>query len=273
MWKGQWRVSDDVSAATWIAPRLGGEFGAVTRTVPSRYPAYARICHPAAEPDGRLTTWPRVAQATGRQPHPLMQWHALVGSSDPFNMRDSLWPGSNPERGNLVPEVLGPLSDLLAGHTATPEHCWFCLWEGWGWIHDSVSRSASRAAATRGPTTFTAEGAAIDEPIPAFSAAELSRPRVHLPHRDYLLLAGPLPAALQIGHWITADCFFPQSPNLFWPEDRAWCVASEIDFDSTLLGGTTELIDAILQAPTFDSWPIRPDDSLASGADLINRVA
>ena len=264
MGTGQLEVSGDVSAASWITSRLTGAFGAVTRTVPSGYPAYVRICHPAADRDGRLTTWSEVAQATGRQPHPLMQWHALVGSPDADNMRGSRWPGDNPERGNLVPEVLGPLCDLLAGHTATCEDCWFCLWEGYKWI-------------TGGGAVF---GSSLDGPVisfeelipPAFSPEELSRPRVHHPDRDYLLLAGPLPAALQIGHWLTADCFFPQSPNLVWPDDRAWCVATEIDFDSTLVGGTTELVDAILQDPTFDSWPVQPDDSLTADADSINPV-
>ena len=257
MWTGELRVSDDVSAGAWIAPRLASVFGAVTRTVPSGYPAYVRICHPAADRDGRRATWSQVAQATGRQTHPVMQWHALVGSPDPFNMRGSLWPGSDPERGNLVPEVLGPLCYLLADHTATPEHCFFCLWEGYGWIRGSP------AVAVLGS----------DEPIPpAFSLEELSRPRVHLPDRDYLLLVGPLSAVLQLGWWHSADWFDPQSPNLFWPADQAWCVASEIDFDSTLVGGTTELVDAILQAPTFDSWPVQPDDSLAADADRINPV-
>ncbi|MDP8968581.1 MAG: hypothetical protein M3N04_08275 [Actinomycetota bacterium] len=99
----------------------------------------------------------------------------------------------------------------------------------------------------------------------------MRRPRLHLPGRDYLLLAGPLEAALQIGCWHGPEWFVPQSPNLFWPAE--WCVASEIDFDSTLLGGTTELVDTILRTPAFDSWPVQPDDSLAYDADRINPVA
>ena len=63
-----------------------------------------------------------------------------------------------------------------------------------------------------------------------------------------------------------------QSPNLFWPADRTWCVASEIDFDSTLIGGSTELVDAILQAPELDAWSVQPDDSLAHDADRLNPV-
>ncbi|MHB8669517.1 MAG: hypothetical protein ACYDAD_02995 [Acidimicrobiales bacterium] len=224
-------------------------------TVPSGYPAYVRICHPAPDRDDKSATWSEVAQVTGRQAHPLMQWHALVGSPDSLNMHSSLWPGDNPERGNLVPEVLGPLCDLLADHTATAERCLFCVWEGYASLPEL------------GVAAFAA-----DDPIPMFSLEELNRTRVGLPDRDYLLLTGPLHLAPKIGWRQSSDWFIPQSPNLFWPADRAWCVATEIDFDSTLVGGTTDLVDAILQAPRLDSWAVQPEDPLAADADRINLV-
>lgn len=236
---GDLRVSDDVSAGAWIAPRLGGRFGAVTRTLPSGFAAYARVCHPATGGEGRLVTWPEVAEQTGREAHPVMQWHALVGSTDALNMTGSLWPGADPCRGNVVPDVLARLCDVLADHSSTPERSYFCVWEGYGWD----------------------------------AGAGAGEPGMRLADRNYLLLTGPLQAALQIGHRPMPDRFVPQSPNLFWPADRAWCVASEIDFDSTLIGGTTELVDAIIRAPALDSWPVQPGDSLAHDADRINLVA
>ncbi len=199
-----------------------------------------------------------------------MQWHALVGSADPLDMTGSLWPGGDPQRGNLVPEVLAHLCHALADHTATPERCFFCLWEGWGWIHGGPVRPAVARRSGAGAAPVSS-----GDPIAlAFSAEELKRPRLRLPNRDYLLLAGSLEAALQIGDWYgpAAFAFASQSPNLFWPTDRAWCVASEIDFDSTLVGGTIELVDAILQAPEFDSWRVQPGDSLAHDADRVNPV-
>jgi hypothetical protein len=33
-----------------------------------------------------------------------------------------------------------------------------------------------------------------------------------------------------------------RSPNQWWPQDRAWCVASEIDLDSTLVAGSQDLV-------------------------------
>jgi hypothetical protein len=50
-------------------------------------------------------------------------------------------------------------------------------------------------------------------------------------------------------------------------------VASEIDFDSTLVGGSVRLIDVILRTPELDAWPVTADDSLAYDADGINQVA
>jgi hypothetical protein len=227
---------DDVAAASWIKPRLTGAFGAVTRHVPEGYAAYVRLCHPAEDDAGQEVTWSTVAAATGRQAHPTMQWHALVGSADYLNMTGSLWLGSNPDRGSLAPPTLAALCETLAQHTATPGACYFGIWDGYGWLPNGV------------PT--------------------------HLHHgdRDYIVLTGPMRAALQLGHHPRPDWFIPQSPNLFWPADRAWCVATEIDFDSTLLGCTTELAGQLLSDPALDAWPVNPDDSLAADADLLNPV-
>ena len=55
---GDLSVTEDASPGEWIAPRLGGEFGAVTHVVPGGYEAYARICHPASDREGRSVSWP-----------------------------------------------------------------------------------------------------------------------------------------------------------------------------------------------------------------------
>src|SRR2546422_647611 len=100
----------------------------------------------------------------------------------------------------------------------------------------SVSAPRPRIAAAAGLPRPSQPWRPPDGPMPpAFSLEDLRRPRLHLPDRDYLLLVGPLPAALQIGWRPTADWFDPQSPNLFWPARQEWCVASEVDFDSTLV--------------------------------------
>jgi hypothetical protein len=262
----QLKVAGDASAGAWIAPALAGEFGAVTLQVPSGYAAYVRICHPATGKEDAPVRWSDVAAATGRQAHPLMQWHALVGSPDSLNFTGSLWCGRPPERGELAVAPFAALCDVLAAHTHSPADCLFGIWEGWGWVHGGGVGFTLVAGAKRHdgvvPTTALIP--------PAFTEQERDQARLTLPDREYILLAGPLSAATQIGDPHGPRGFEFHSPNLVWPADRAWFVASEIDFDSTLVGGTSDLARAILDDPTLDAWPVEPDSSLASDADKIN---
>jgi hypothetical protein len=108
------------------------------------------------------------------------------------------------------------------------------------------------------------------EPVSSpFSAQELAAPRLHLPGRDYMLLGGPVSGALAFsGHDQSMGAW--QSPNLLWPADHAWFLASEIDFDSTLVAGESDLIADILACPALESWPVQPHDCLASDGDTVN---
>jgi hypothetical protein len=90
---------------------------------------------------------------------------------------------------------------------------------------------------------------------------------------DYLLFRGPLQAALDMGWHGSPSGFEPQSPSLLWPADHSWCVSTKIAFDSTLVAGSEDLINAILTAPGLDAWPIEPDDDLTASADLPNSTS
>ena len=61
-----------------------------------------------------------------------------------------------------------------------------------------------------------------------------------------------------------------QSANLVWPEDRSWCVATEIDLVSTYVGGSAGLISAIVASAGLEAWEAKPDDDITDGADRIN---
>jgi len=64
--------------------------------------------------------------------------------------------------------------------------------------------------------------------------------------------------------------FFPQSPNLFWPQDHAWWVASEIDLLCTLVAGSEALAQALVADPRLEAWRVRPADPIAFDSDQIN---
>jgi hypothetical protein len=55
---------------------------------------------------------------------------------------------------------------------------------------------------------------------------------------------------------------FPWSltPDLWWPEDRAWCVASESNFTWTYFGGSCSLIDSVCAHPRLKAHEVRPED-------------
>ena len=172
---------------------------------------------------------------------------------------------SPPECGNLAPDLLAALCSVLAEHTRTPELCWFCLWEGYGWLNDGGAG-----------WTFYPKDHVPDEPIqspnpphaPERIVSEwLRAARVHLPWRDYLLLRGPLDAARELGWTLSPGHFIGQSPNLFWPQDHAWCVASEIDFFCTLVAGSEGLADAITSDSRLEAWRFSPSDSLPGPGD------
>ncbi|MET1017998.1 MAG: hypothetical protein ABWX76_14335 [Leifsonia flava] len=61
-----------------------------------------------------------------------------------------------------------------------------------------------------------------------------------------------------------------QSPSIIWPDDHAWVLATEIDFDSTLVAGTTKLIRELVQTPGLEVLPIRIDADLTWDGDRIN---
>jgi hypothetical protein len=205
-------------------------------------------------------TWETIAAETGRKMHPRVQFDSLIGAERGESR------AYEPYVGDMPPSLLSALCDVLARHTATPERCWFCLWEGWGWVDGAPSAAVVLLSETDD------DDPVIDMPA-AFPPEVINGPRVSLPGRDYILFDGPLVAATDLG-WRTGelvkdvdadtpidpDEFSPQAPSLFWPEDHAWCVATEIDLDSTYVGGSEAMVDTLLADPRFEAWRAELDD-------------
>src|SRR5262249_46843138 len=108
--------------------------GMVGSCLPTCYAAYARLFHPAKDLHGGEVTWAEVAAMTGRKAHSLMQWHAIVGSADPYDLSDAVWQGDRPRFGYLSPRVSKALCLVLSHHTDQAGHCFFGLWKGQTWF-------------------------------------------------------------------------------------------------------------------------------------------
>ena len=259
------RPVGDVSVGAWIAPRLGPFGSAVGSIVPRGYEAYARVLHPVARADDPLVSWADVCATTGHEPHALMAWDDIAGVTetevDRSVVRTSAWPGPEPEEGNLLPRALGALCRLLESHTSTPDRGIFALWDGYGWIHGSPSVGMLRPERSWFPRltrSLRRRRASVPSGLPKEAVVDL--PRLQHPGRDYLLFSGSLDAVAAMGWQAEEDWFLAQSPNLFWPDDHAWCVATEIDLRSTLVGGTEQLIAAVLAEHELEAWPVGADD-------------
>jgi hypothetical protein len=239
--------SDEIEAADWIAGRLHPFAQDVGSVVPTGFKAYSRIFHPASRLAGIEEVemrWSDVADWSGRTVHPEMQFHTIAVPLPDRETRIQAWNGE-PRLGVLSEAQGRALIRLLARHTSTPETCWFCVWDGYGGFH----RTELRARWSRLKLRFQKH-----EPV------RLEGKRVSLPGRDYLLFKGPL--ALAVGH--------QDGPNLWWPDDRSWCVASEIDFPYTYVGGSQELIEEILADPSLEALPAALDQGITAFSDKVN---
>lgn len=253
------RAPPDDSAARWIEGNLRGPWGRVSRAVPDIFEAYGRLFHPAYTARGCSRRWEDVASELGRRMHPLVQWHTLVGLRSPADLPGSEWPGA-PEVGLLTAQVLRPLCDVLARHTQRSEECFFGYWTG---------RSSTETISTESPVPVRRGGQGLE----AEMADNASGTQFSLPAnagRDYTLWVGPITAAVGVAE---LDGLFPRSPNLCWPSDRTWFLSTDIDLDSTLIGGSRRVIDELRATDGLEVLLLNPDDSIAGDADQINQCS
>ncbi len=216
--------ASDVRAGDWLVERMVDVAGDVGSVVPRGFEAYARVLHPLE--DGPERRWTDLAARNGRIAHPEMQLHLVA--SRPGETPDGHLPLAGVSVGSLPPEETTALAAILAVHTATPDRCWFAVWDG-------------DADPVRPPG-----------------------PRLELPGRSYALLRGVVADVVGLGR--------AQSPNLWWPDDRAWCVATEIDLAWTYVGGTAAAVEDVLADPALEALPARVTDAVTVDGDLLNEA-
>lgn len=145
------------------------------------------------------------------------------------------------------------LRAVLERHTAAGQAWFFAVWEGHGWVLGGGTRTTVGGGLVRERR--------VSGVYPDDSA------RLRHPYRAYLLFAGPPSLVSGLGD---PNGVWVQSPNLSWPDDRSFCLATEIDFDSTLVAGSAALVAAVLADPILEAWPVTVDDSLAHDGDTVN---
>lgn len=224
---------------TAAAPRQGNRLRHIDGTAPARWvEESARDLSPAVP-----TPLPAGFEAYARVLHPaeasgggFLSWSDIaaragraLGARTRFADITGTGTGivdAEPRQGSFPEELLPVLCDVLASHTSDPEHCVMGLWDGWGWTE-------------------------CDDEVP----------RADLGSRAYLLYEGPIEAAADMGDR-GEGYFFPQSPNLWWPGDRAWPVATDVDLDSTFVGGSARLIGDLTGGPRLEAMAVEVPEAL-----------
>jgi hypothetical protein len=80
-----------------------------------------------------------------------------------------------------------------------------------------------------------------------------------------LLVGAPISATLG-----AFEGFGARGASLWWPDDRAWFVATEIDFRWTYIGGSTSCIEAVLTDRDVEALPVSRDHQFRIDSDQIN---
>lgn len=257
-----------VEEADWYTAALAGFGGRVECVVPRGYPAYARILHRAGRPRSGRVRWAEVAAATGRVLHPLAQFASLAGRWE-YERRVGLgWPGENPDEGTLDLGQLRELCRILAAHTTTAEHCWLTVWEGWGNLPSAWPRSHPRIRQPH--RAYFLFQRPLDEVVDFSIAIDALHEESSSSVRYLVSPSSSAAAADALAVPTGARAVHLQSPSQWWPADRAWAVATEVDFDSTLVAGSDALLQEIVDSAELEAFRVESTDDLTTAGDTVN---
>ncbi|QAY69045.1 hypothetical protein [Xylanimonas protaetiae] len=212
------------AAGDWVAARLGPFGPSVGHAVPHGYAAYAVV--PVPRPDDDAGGDPR----SGR----------CCAATTPLS-------------------VLLDVLSVLARWTGNQDvHC--ALWEGWGFLHDPDEDPLAGSMAVFGwasdgtpfntetPTSTPLAASARAEALTELRSRRVPRPAappLELPGRRYHLWTGPWRSAGALAHEHASP------PSLVWPDDRAWFVGAPVYTEEIAVGGSAEIVRALLADPAL----------------------
>jgi len=228
-------LDTDPSPADWIVESLTDFGKSVSSIVPRGFPAYVRVFHHAHRREADEVVhvrWNEIAAAKRRIPHAGMQLCALTRGDDEYADQPGL-DGQPPRTGSLPRSLIPPLVEVLSAHTEMQGRCRFGVWHGFGDL-----RTALREA-----PTFETRG------------------------REYHLLSGSLGDA---GENLSEISWGHRSASIWWPDDHAWCVATEVDLRTTYIACSEACRDDLLARPELEAYEIDPSYGIDSRSDTLN---
>jgi hypothetical protein len=87
---------------------------------------------------------------------------------------------------------------------------------------------------------------------------------IEMPSRPMFVVRGSI-------HDATEPFGIPgRTANLWWADDRAWCVATDIDLMTTYVGAVERCIQAIIASDALEALPVTSDQRVTWDADTLN---
>ncbi|NYF99376.1 hypothetical protein [Janibacter cremeus] len=285
----------DITSGDWLLARVG-DWARVGGVAGTGFEAYARLLHPvpARLEDLSVTDewgmhpvleetrwqWSQVAERVGATMHPLVQWNRLADIHQGVDFDDG-WRVGQTQEGYFDLDLLGALTEHLAAATRSPGDLVAGIWTGWGelsghgWSVYVEEGRGLRGWLARRVWRNEMDASHRWSVAPEVRAAAARGPWLEWPEREMLPFATST-AELADPTWAEHAGIGVQpglsgiSPQLLWPTDRAWVVASEIDWDSTVVAGPRSLVDVVLADERFEAFEVREDDDLTYEGDTIN---
>jgi hypothetical protein len=226
------RPEPDLSVVGWWLDQLdewGSQGVPVSSMVPGAFPAVAQVLHP----------WWRAPYPDGEP----IRWREaaeqlafasvreLDATRDLHSIPAAERAGLHAHQGELDRYTAQALVDVLGSATATADDVFVAVWVGRG-----------------------------DVPPQRFPGAA----EIPVPGRAHFLLRGPLEGVLRS---ISIGNSEQPVAGIWWPADRAWFVATEIDFDWTFVAGTEALIERLAGDERLEATPIDLDAEATRTSD------
>ena len=264
-------AAPSLAAADWLVDESKRMGHRVDSLVPEGFEAYVRVLHPALvdvlESDqNRWATWRETAEKHGKDLHPEVHWEDLVGHLDGDGEPGEPWP----ELGSLPGREHRRVAAIAARHT-TADRYWLAWWDGYG-IGPREERLVRRGrwCAERLKELLLApllalplrrgwyHGVAPHESPSQPAYLPEGTALFERPGRHYGLTysSNPLAEASWEGRPIGI------SPQLWWPDDRRWIVATEIDLVSTYIAGSRGLADELMADEQIEAIRVEPEHSV-----------
>ncbi|MGH3948798.1 MAG: hypothetical protein ACRDSE_06725, partial [Pseudonocardiaceae bacterium] len=155
-----------------------------------------------------------------------------------------------PQPGEIPPTLAHVMAEVLGQRTATPGRCFFAFWDGWAGLNPVHGFGAAFAVPGRRYYIYHAPISAAVDRLESRIEPRGSQAVAHVAAHSGMATASTPHTGI----------VSTNPPSLWWPDDQAWCVATEIDMACTYVGCDSGTLRE-LERSALDVFQVQPNDA------------